>query len=260
MVMENRQERAAALRRHLAQNNSRPNGERRTLGHAAVDICLGGGLKCGALHEVFPAAGADGPAATGFVLGLTARVIGKNKWLLWVQQDFLALECGDIPGTGLFAFGIDPSLLIMAKVPNPAAALRAGAEGLGCDGLGAVIIESWGGAKQFDLVASRRLTLVAAKHGVTTFSLRHGALPAPSTAETRWLLRTAVIPAGADWGIPHFDAELLRNRHGGAGRWVMEWDCDGNFHETDAADHYGGSAAAGHRPLAPETERFRKAI
>ena len=69
--------------------------------------------------------GADGPAATGFVLGLAARVIGKNKWLLWVQQDFLALECGDIPGTGLFAFGIDPSLLIMVKVPNPAAALRA---------------------------------------------------------------------------------------------------------------------------------------
>ncbi len=257
--MENWQEQTAVLRR-LAQNNSRPKPEMRALGHDAMDACLGGGLKCGVLHEVFPAAGADSAAATGFVLGLAARVIEKKRWLLWVQQDFSAQECGEIPGTGLVAFGIDPAHFMLAKVPNAAAVLRAGADGLCCDGLGAVVIESWGETKLFDLVASRRLTLAAAKHGVTIVSLRHGALPAPSTAETRWLLRTPAISAGTDWGIPHFDAELLRNRHGAVGRWIMEWDCDGNFHETAAADHLAGSAAANHRPGAPQTERFRKAI
>jgi protein ImuA len=260
MIMENRQERAAALRRRLVQINSRPDGESRPLGHAALDVCLGGGLKCGALHEVFPAVTRDAPAATGFALGLAARVAGKSKWLLWVQQDFPALECGEIPGTGLIAFGIDPSRFMIAKVPNVTAALRAGAEGLGCEGLGAVLVESWGGAKLFDLAASRRLTLIAAKHGVTIIALRHGTPPAPSTAETRWLLRTTAIAATADWGVPRFDAELLRNRHGALGRWIMEWDCDGNFHETDSAHPCTGSAAARDRPLAPKTKTYRQAI
>jgi protein ImuA len=254
-----KQEMAAALRRRLRQ--SRPcAGEIRSLGHAAADRCLAGGLKCGALHEIFPATAADAPTASGFVLGLAARIVGKNKWLLWVQQDFPALEWGDILGTGLLAFGFDPRRLLIVKVPNTAAALRAGAEGLSCRGLGAVVIELWGGTKAFNLVASRRLTLAAAKHGVTTFALRHAALPAPTTAETRWLLRAAPVPAGGDWASPCFDAELLRNRHGGNGRWIMEWDCDGSFHETGTANSRAVSAASDHRPPAPETEGLRQAV
>jgi len=258
MAME-KHEMAAALRRRLRQSHP-SEGEVRGLGHPGADHCLGGGLKCGALHEIFPATAADAPAASGFVLGLAARMICENKWLLWVQQDFPALEWGEILGTGLLAFGFDPRRLLIVKVPNAAAALRAGAEGLNCHGLGAVVIELWGGAKAFDLVASRKLTLATAKHGVTAFALRHAAPPAPTSSETRWLLRAAPVPAGGDWGRPCFDAELLRNRHGGIGRWIMEWNCDGSFQESGAANSRAVSAASDHRSPAPETEGLRQAV
>ncbi|MDE2474583.1 MAG: DNA repair protein [Alphaproteobacteria bacterium] len=230
----------------------------RPLGHAAADACLNGGLPCGALHEVFPDAAGDAPAATGFTLALAACVARKN-WLLWVQQDFTHLEWGGIFASGLSAFGLDPSRFLIVRAPNTAAVLRAGAEALSCTGLGAVVIESWAGAQIFDLVASRRLTLSAAKHGVTLFALRHAARPAPSTAETRWLVRAAALPVDHDWGCTRFDAELIRNRHGATGRWIMEWDGDGNFHQTGAAHSGAVSAAALHRPLAAETEGLRRA-
>ncbi|HEX5281222.1 MAG TPA: hypothetical protein VFW28_14175 [Micropepsaceae bacterium] len=257
--MENRQELAADLRRRLARNQPVAKSQLRLLGHAAADACLNGGLPCGALHEVFPNAAGDAPAATGFTLALSACVGGQNRWLLWVQQDFAQTEWGGIFAPGLADFGIDPSRFLTVKVPNAAAALRAGAEALRCDSLGAVVIESWAGAKTFDLVASRRLTLSAAKHGVTLFALRHAAQPAPSTAETRWVVRAAALPNSADWGCTRFDAELIRNRHGTTGRWIMEWDGDGNFHEAGAAHSGAVSAAALHRPLAAEAEGLRRA-
>lgn len=256
-IMDNRQEMAAALRRRLAQNHSVPAAGIRPVGHAGVDACLPGGLKCGALHEVFSAAASDAPAAAGFTLGLAARVAGKGKWLLWVQQDFPALEWGDLLATGLRDFGLDPARFLTVRVPNPALTLRAGAEGLSCGVLGAVVIECWAGARVFDLVASRRLTLSAAKQGVTIFALRHAALPAPGSAETRWRVRAAARDDAAGWGGPRFDAELLRNRHGTTGRWIMEWDCDGRFHDTGAADFGGVSAAPADRPAAPEIQGWR---
>ncbi len=258
MALE-KQEIAAALRRRLRQSH-RAEGELRPLGHATADACLGGGLKCAALHEIFPAGAADAVAASGFVFSLAACTGGKDKWLVWVQQDFSALEWGEIFGTGLLALGFDPNRLMIVKVPDAASALRAGAEALNCCGVGAVVIELWGGAKVFDLVASRKFTLLTAKHGVTAFALRHAALPAPNTAETRWRVRAAPFAAGANWDGARFDAELLRNRHGGLGRWIMEWNGDGRFHKTGAADAGAVFATPLHRPVAPQREILRQAI
>jgi protein ImuA len=258
MVLE-KQEIAADLRRRLNQSH-RAQGELRSLGHAAADACLGGGLKCAALHEIFPAEVADAVAASGFAFALASCTIGKDKWLVWVQQDFAALEWGEIFATGLLALGFDPNRLMIVKVPDPASALRAGADALNCRGVGAVVIEFWRGAKIFDLVASRKFTLAAARHGVTAFALRHAALPAPSTAETRWHVRTAPFAAAADWGEARFDAELLRNRHGGLGRWIMDWNGDGRFHETGAADAGAVFPAPLYRPPAPQRKVLRQAI
>src|SRR5205085_7140476 len=86
-----------------------------------------------------------------------------------------------------------------------------------------------------DLVASRKLTLAAQASGVTALLLRVAATPQPSTAETRWIVRAAHSPPaspsmpatlGIGWGAPVFDAQLVRNRHGPVGRWIMEWKCD----------------------------------
>ena len=89
-------------------------------------------------------------------------------------------------------------------------ALRATADALACDAVGTVVLEVWGETRQLDLVASRKLTLAAQASGVTALLLRVAAEPAPSTAETRWIVRAAHSPPGScpwsAWGAPVFDA------------------------------------------------------
>jgi protein ImuA len=131
-------------------------------------------------------------------------------------------------------------------------ALRTTADALGCDAVGAVVLEVWGNTSKLDLVASRKLTLAAQGAGVTGLVLRIAASPMPSTAETRWIVRAAHSPPGGisqGWGAPRLDAELVRNRHGPLGRWIMEWKCDEClFSEPAAADSQPVAAAPAHRP------------
>ncbi len=201
------------------------------LGHPGADAMLGGGLRRGALHEVF-ARGPVAGTATAFVCGLAHRLAecpetGVQDWLLWVQQDFAALESGEIAGEGLAALGLDPERLILARTADAKDGLRAAAEGLTTPALRCVLLELWGEAKAFDLLASRRLTLAAQASGVTIVTLRLGVAPKPSTAETRWIVNLAPsVARDDDWGWPCFDVQLARNRHGGVGQWMMEWDCD----------------------------------
>ena len=231
---------------------------RAALGHGPADTCLCGGLRLGALHEVFSAAPGEEAAASCFALALAVRVLGPHKWLLWVRQDFSALETGEIHAAGLLELGIDPSRVLMVRAPDAMGALRAGAEGLQCRGLGTVIIEPWGKPKVFDLVASRRLTLAAQQHGVTVILLHFGREPSPSAAETRWLIRAAPSPSNDEnWGRPLFDAALTRNRHGHTGHWAMEWDCsNGIFRETHSR---APAAASFDRPAEAAMESIRQA-
>ncbi|HEX4296303.1 MAG TPA: hypothetical protein VHZ29_19375 [Rhizomicrobium sp.] len=191
------------------------------LGHVAVDQTLRGGLMRGALHEVFTA----DASGIGFTAGLAHRAAGR-KHILWVVQDFSALEQGALAPIGLAEFGLDPDALLMFCAANATDALRAGADALSCGALGAVIVEIPGNPKILDLVASRRLGLGAQAKGVTIFLLRTMAQAEPSAAETRWHVRAAPSDDIDDWGAPRFDAELTRNRHGETGRWMMEWCCD----------------------------------
>ena len=130
--------------------------------------------------------------------------------------------------------------------------LRTAADALACDALGAVVLEVWGEARQLDLVASRKLTLAAQASGVTGLLLRVAAEPLPSTAETRWIVRAAHSPPAARlwsaWGAPVFDAQLVRNRHGPVGRWIMEWKCDECLFAKPAAHPQPVAAAPAHRP------------
>src|SRR5712672_4608500 len=198
------------------------------LGHADADATLQGGLAVGAMHEVFTEAGRQSAAATGFVAGLAGRAAARRP-LVWVRQDFAEIESGARSMSGLAEFGLDPRVLVTVRAADVDTALKTAADALACDALGVVVLEVWGEARQLDLVASRKLTLAAQSSGVTGLLLRMAAQPLPSTAETRWMLRAAHSPPGAmwsAWGAPRFDAELLRNRHGPCGRWIMEWKCD----------------------------------
>jgi protein ImuA len=218
------------------------------LGHADADATLQGGLARAAVHEVFAETGRQSAAATGFIAGLAGRVAARRP-LVWVRQDFTEIESGALSMSGLAELGLDPRLLVTVRAADVDTALRTAADALACDALGVVVLEVWGGARQLDLVASRKLTLTAQASGVTGLLLRVAAEPSPSTAETRWIVRAAHSPPVAPaWGAPVFDAQLVRNRHGPVGRWIMEWKCDECLFSKPAAYPQPVAAAPAHRP------------
>jgi protein ImuA len=236
--------------------------DRVALGHADADATLQGGLALGAMHEVFTEAGRQSAAATGFVAGLAGRVTARRP-LVWVRQDFVELESGALSISGLAELGLDPRLLVTVRAADIDSALRTAADALACDALGAVVLEVWGEARQLDLVVSRKLTLAAQASGVTGLLLRIAAEPQPSTAETRWIVRAAHSPPASSWnawGAPLFDAQLVRNRHGPVGRWIMEWKCDECLFAKSAAYPQPVAAAPAHRPhQAPARAKQRRA-
>jgi protein ImuA len=153
---------------------------------------------------------------------------------------------------GFVELGLDPRFIVVVRAANAEMALRAAADGLACNALGAVVTELWGEPKAFDAVASRKLTLAAQTSGVTSLLLRLKASPEVSTAETRWVIRTARSPPGSAWsawGEPVFDTALVRNRHGPTGRWIMQWSCDDHLFHDEAAPALPLAAAAADRPL-----------
>jgi protein ImuA len=228
------------------------------LGHADADAAMQGGLAVGAVHEVF-AEGRQSAAATGFIAGLAGRAMARRP-LVWVRQDFTEVESGAVSMSGLAEFGLDPRLLVTVRAPDVDTALRTAADALACDALGGVVLEVWGQARQLDLVASRKLSLAAQMSGVTALLLRVGAEPQPSTAETRWIVRAAHSPPSlAAWGAPLFDAQLVRNRHGPVGRWIMEWKCDECLFEKPAAVPQPVAAAPADRPYQAPARMQRRA-
>ena len=58
------------------------------------------------------------------------------------------------------------------------------------------------------------------------------------------------------WGAPVFDAQLVRNRHGPVGRWIMEWKCDECLFSEPAANPQPVAAAPAHRPHQAAVQRF----
>ena len=245
--------------------------DRVALGHADADATLQGGLAIGAVHEVFTEAGRQSAAATGFIAGLAGRVTARRP-LVWVRQDFTEIESGALSMSGLAELGLDPCLLVTVRAADVDTALRTAADALACEALGVVVLEVWGEARQLDLVASRKLTLAAQASGVTGLLLRVAAEPQPSTAETRWIVRAAHSPPAAHlvpaaplmpaaswsaWGAPVFDAQLVRNRHGPVGRWIMEWKCDECLFEKPAAYPQPVAAAPAHRSYQTSAQQRR---
>lgn len=198
------------------------------LGAKRVDRALPwGGLVRGALHEVID--GGAGPgAADGFAALLLARLTapaGSGRPALWVSRG------DDLYAPGLFAFGLDPGDLIVARARTDAEALWAVEEGLRSPALAAVL----GEVHAVDFAASRRLQLAAASSGVTALLRRPGRSPLPaSAAATRWRITPA--PGGGEkliggdgrlvsaFGPARWRVALLRCRGGSPKDWLLEWD------------------------------------
>ena len=199
----------------------------------------GGGLVCGALHEVFAA---DAGIATAFCALLAGRLAraADTDFILWCERPRI-LDAGILYGPALLPFGIDPGRLILVRARRDADALWAMEEGLRCRRLAAIV----GEVEKLSLTASRRLQLAAEETGVTVLALRPGnAAPPPSAAATRWRLGTPdaaaqnapnamgandnagldprTIPPGL--GAARWRAELFRCRGGASANWTMEWN------------------------------------
>lgn len=234
----NKIEKLADLRHFLARYGLPPDRPAIPLGLPAVDAVLGGGLRGGALHEVF----ADDWAAGGFAACLAIQAMGK-KPLFWIRPDYEALEYGALSATGFLELGGDPRNLFLLRAPDAGEALSAAADILACPHVGAAVLEISGAPRCLDLVVSRRLTLLAEESGVTLFLLREGAMPEPSAAVTRWQVQSLSSRAeDDDWGAPRFTARLTRHRLGALSDFTLEWDINNAiFHDAAA---YSGAVAA----------------
>jgi protein ImuA len=181
----------------------------------------------------------------------------QQKHLLWVRQDFSALEHGELSATGFLELGIDPSWLLLMRAADATDALRAGLEALTCPQLGGIVLEIPDEPKILDLSATRRLSLAADASGVTAILLRLSAESSPSACETRWSVTAVSSAHDEDWGVPIFDVELQRNRHGPTGHWVMEWS-DGFFRQVRRKADPGSLAAASFDRPHPAEEGLRR--
>ena len=224
------------LRQTLAgidpSNAPRLASEERLIGIAAsIDRALGGGLPCGALHELVPTAPLHLGAASGFGLALAARASGDRRQVLWIATDFAAGEGGGPYGPGLDLFGLASARILVLRVPKPVDVLWAMEEALRCRALACVIAELTGDGGVADLTATRRLAL-AAREGISAQNsgfgllIRHRTTSMPSAAATRWEIAPALSQPDAYGGIgrARFDLSLRKNRRGPSGRWIIEWD------------------------------------
>lgn len=219
-----------------------------TLGHAGIDVTIGGGLARGRLHELFAAQAEDAGAAAGFATMLALLALPPGAPLLWLRQDEAERGAGRLHPPGLAEIGLDPARLVLVVLPDPVALLRAAAEVVRCAQVGVAVIEPWRRPRALDLTASRRLAIAAEASGVTALMLRTDAEPGPSAAQTRWSVAAAVSTAlEADApGHPTFDLELLRQRGGpSGGRWRLEWDREQVRFREPALPRAVPAAAAG---------------
>lgn len=183
--------------------------------------------KGGGLHEVFVRPG-DLAAGLGFALA-AARLCAGERTILWGWTEFSGREGGAPHGAGVRDYGLDPDRIVLARARDDAQLLQVALEGARCAGLGAAIVEVWGGPRALDLTATRRLALGCEASGASTVMLRVGAQAAPSAAYARWRVSAAPsrTQAARAPGAPSFLVRLERHRGGQPERfWHVEWDRD----------------------------------
>ena len=190
----------------------------RPFGLASLDAALGGGLARGALHEVSAVSEAHVTAAAGFISGIAQ----SQRAMVWIAEDMAIAESGALYGCGLDEFGLSPERLLQVNVGHRRDLLWSMEEALHCRAVGAVIGELR--HQSIDAVALRRLSLAAAASGAFAFLLRSSPTQESSTAATRWIVRAAPSQPRYGPGAPRFAAQLVRNRRGPTGSWLLEWN------------------------------------
>ncbi|MFL6796260.1 MAG: ImuA family protein [Xanthobacteraceae bacterium] len=215
------------------------------LGIAEIDASLGGGLGCGALHEATASGEATIASATLFALAVAVRThrsgnaqatfnraipdqvlsLVAKKHALWISEDLTSLENGHLYGPGLVEVGIRPEQLIIVAAAHRRDVLWAMEEALRSPAIGVVIGELR--EHNIDPIVTRRLSLAAAAGHTLGLILRTAPDHQPSAAVTRWVIGPPRSPRFGDRGgvgPPRLALQLVRNRRGHLGAWIVEWN------------------------------------
>lgn len=169
-----------------------------------------------------------------------------TRHVLWVQ-DRAAIRLGGRPCLA----GLPPEWrhrLIHIAASTPEDALFALEEGLKCRDLACVIGEIAGNPRALGFTASRRLSLMAERHGVRLWLVRLDAKADLSSARMRWRVSAGpsppsrwnpVAPGAATW-----HAELFRARTHTPGEWMLSDDngtlrISNDPEPASAPDHVG---------------------
>ncbi|MEM8811103.1 MAG: hypothetical protein AAGF59_00695 [Pseudomonadota bacterium] len=214
------------------------------------------GLAGNALHEIHGGEARIAGAATGFLAGLLTRNQRRadetERPILWVQGPSSAHETGRLHGPGLYGFGADPGRIILVTARSVGETLWVLEEGFSCAGLQAVVGDLRGDPRALDLTATRRLVLRARKAGRPGFLLRTSAAEAASAARSRWTItparslplgRYTTGPGRAVWKI-----DLVKNRDGPIGAWIVEWNHHDRSFTQISADSLALASQTADRP------------
>src|SRR6202451_2976378 len=151
-------------------------GEQRNplpFGLAAIDSHLpDGGLACGALHEIVPAAESCIAAALGFIAAILARLAYPLLFVMPAYGLRPYRPHGRLHGHGLNVLGLDPARLILVETAHRKETLWAMEEAVRSAAPAAVA----GVIDTLDLKLSQRLHLAATDAGLPLFLFR----PAPT--------------------------------------------------------------------------------
>ena len=210
-------------------------------GVPAIDAVLGGGLSRGTLHEIAASDETHLAAATGFALGFA-----RGGSVIWAAEDMAFAENGALCGLGLNGFGFPPERLITVSVARHHDLLWTMEEALRCRATTVVVGETR--QPRIDAVALRRISLAATSNGALALLLRTAPSTEASTAATRWVISGAPSQRAYGPGAPRFNAQLVRNRRGPLGSWVLEWSNIDERFVLAAAHSQSMAQAPFHRP------------
>jgi protein ImuA len=215
----------AAVMAELRRLMPRMGEQRKALpfGLAAIDSHLpDGGLPCGALHEIVPAAESCIAAAFGFIAAILGRLAYPLLFVIPAYGLRPYRPHGRLHGHGLNALGLDPARLILVETAHRKETLWAMEEAVRSAAPAAVA----GVIDTLDLKLSQRLHLAATDAGLPLFLLRPAPTLESSAAATRWRIGTAKA-ARDRFGLvtqPRWHLQLDRCRNGRPGEWVVEYD------------------------------------
>jgi protein ImuA len=199
-------------------------GPQLAFGHPSIDAHFSAGGLAWGVHQFASPAG-DPAASRAFSLMLLARRLASGAARCLILQEASAhREAGAFYGPGLKALGVDPDRVVFVAAPDGREGLRAIYDALAVRAFDILIADLCDDAGLADLSVTRRFNLSALRGRALVF-LTTPDLSATSAALTRW--RVASAPSSTSkrhLGGPVLELDLVRNRHGRPGRWVLEWN------------------------------------